>query len=380
MRRLFLLLGSGLLTACSLSGLVFDLGGSGGAGGISTGSSPASSSSTGGSASSTTTSTSSDTSSSSMPACMSNSSSSAGSGVEIDCTNGLDDDGDGKADCDDPDCMSAGYACRDVPAGWMGPVAFFEGTAQDNPCCPSDYPTLGPVGGTAPMAQNFTCSACSCSASVKCTPSALVSHAVAGCADVGTSIMQDTLCHPLTGSYVSAAPPTVTVNPCVPSGGNPITKPPPAWTTADRLCLGQTKGMGCTGTQVCARPGSGVFGGALCIYTAGAQMPCPAGFPTQHSFFTAFTDSRACTGCSCGSAGPPSCTVTSSVYSSNMCNGANKLIVNAPNNGTCVAAPGASSFNTTVNAGSVTCPAMGGVATGMVTGDTASEVTVCCTP
>src|SRR5690606_41422488 len=34
-----------------------------------------------------------------------------GGPVESDCTNGLDDDGDGDVDCDDSDCGDAGYTC-----------------------------------------------------------------------------------------------------------------------------------------------------------------------------------------------------------------------------------------------------------------------------
>src|SRR5580658_7572719 len=40
-----------------------------------------------------------------------------------DCANGMDDDCNGLADCADPACQSAGYACETpAPTGWSGPV------------------------------------------------------------------------------------------------------------------------------------------------------------------------------------------------------------------------------------------------------------------
>src|SRR5207253_611948 len=40
-----------------------------------------------------------------------------GAAVEQDCTNGLDDDGDGSTDCEDPDCSD--FSCVPAPpAGW----------------------------------------------------------------------------------------------------------------------------------------------------------------------------------------------------------------------------------------------------------------------
>jgi hypothetical protein len=54
---------------------------------------------------------------------------SAGGGTGVEnttelCTNGMDDDGDGKVDCDDPDCIGTFYC----PTGWTCPYdAYFDG-------------------------------------------------------------------------------------------------------------------------------------------------------------------------------------------------------------------------------------------------------------
>jgi hypothetical protein len=371
MRRLAILFGSVLLAGCSLRGLIFDVEGSGGAGG--TGASSSSSSASG-------------AMSSSASMCMTASSSSGtgGGGGEVNCTNGIDDDNNGVADCNDPNCTTAGYTCHDVPAGWVGPVALFEGAPPANPCCPSDYPTLGPVGGRTPSMDPFTCTACGCGlATATCTPSPLVIHTTAGCIDPGSSTpQQNGSCKPVSGSLFTAAPPTVTMGTCAVIDSVPLTPPTATWTTVDQLCLGETKGMGCTATQVCARPAAGAFGGALCVYAAGAQMTCPAAFAVKHNFYQGFTDTRGCGPCTCGAPMPPACAATSVFYSTTMCSGGvNKVIGTIPNDGmTCFSLAGAGSFETNVAPPVPTsCAPMGGGTTGTVTEATATELTVCCT-
>ena len=61
-----------------------------------------------------------------------------GGSMKEDCTNGKDDDGDGKIDCADPDC--ADYRCTPkVPAGWEGPGVFYIGGTETPPPCGSDW-------------------------------------------------------------------------------------------------------------------------------------------------------------------------------------------------------------------------------------------------
>jgi hypothetical protein len=72
-----------------------------------------------------------------------------GNGVESDCTNGSDDDGDQATDCDDSDCIGAGYTCLAPSPGALGHLVFA-------PSCPAD---------SVPKALRY-CDAGACS----CTP------------------------------------------------------------------------------------------------------------------------------------------------------------------------------------------------------------------
>src|SRR5262245_6655050 len=56
-----------------------------------------------------------------------------------DCTNGVDDNGDGLIDCADPRC-SPGFACVSIiPTGWQGYVALYHGPSKDDPRCEGQF-------------------------------------------------------------------------------------------------------------------------------------------------------------------------------------------------------------------------------------------------
>lgn len=46
------------------------------------------------------------------------------------CFNGIDDDANGLADCDDPACNALVACVPAVPSGWQGPVAISGGWGQ----------------------------------------------------------------------------------------------------------------------------------------------------------------------------------------------------------------------------------------------------------
>jgi hypothetical protein len=56
-----------------------------------------------------------------------------------DCTNGVDDDCNGKVDCADPACGA--FTCiAPVPSGWLGPVALWQGpSGSAHPSCPTPF-------------------------------------------------------------------------------------------------------------------------------------------------------------------------------------------------------------------------------------------------
>jgi hypothetical protein len=77
-----------------------------------------------------------------------------------DCLNGLDDDGNGLTDCDDPACSGAGYSC--VPAV-PGAQQYLVPTAQ---ACPSSTAATSLV----------SCEGCSCTPSVGTCSVAMISY------------------------------------------------------------------------------------------------------------------------------------------------------------------------------------------------------------
>ncbi|HSN97851.1 MAG TPA: hypothetical protein VLS89_06115, partial [Candidatus Nanopelagicales bacterium] len=105
------------------------------------------------------------------------------------CTNGVDDDGDGAADCADVKCTE--YACvSEVPAGWTGYFALYDGDPAGDPGCPGSFPssTTPPYVGTNGISAPAATCACSCgnpSWTAGCAPldSIVIATGDAACGD-----------------------------------------------------------------------------------------------------------------------------------------------------------------------------------------------------
>lgn len=355
-----------------------------GAGGAatSTGSTSTSTSSSSGSTSSSSSSgasSSTSSSSSSSSASSSASSSSSGGGPE-NCTNGLDDDGNGKTDCADPAC-TAGYACvDDVPGSWNGPVALYDGaTANEPAACPQPFTTKAYEGHSGIIATPATCSACSCDTPIPtCSAGSLALGDTLTCANTVGTVVQPApgqcgsiAAPPGTLAY-SAPTPTGTSANCNPSGGA-ATLPPPAWQGAGLACTGGGIGLGCPPSQACAPKAPAPFQSGLCVWKSG-DASCPAGFGQKHTFSNGIIDSRHCESCSCG-APAVSCAATSTLYKNGNCTGPS---IDVPNDGSCVADSGSTSVKLAVS-GTSSCVPGGGQALGMIT-ENAQKTTVCCAP
>jgi hypothetical protein len=391
----FALLGGALVSGCSLGGLVFDIPGSGGAnagggtavsgsggagsGSAITGSGGASASGGSGGGGAGGASASGGSGGGGEAPCISGSTSSTGTGAtESDCTNGLDDDGNGYADCYDPNCTGAGFQCTDVPEGWSGPSAFYEGSPTTIPCCPLDYPSLGPRGGASVAAQAAACSACGCSpASVLCEPAYVDVYAAPDCTNPTAPVNQDGACRTVGGASFGAQAPSVKLDGCVASGGDVISKPAPAWSVADQICNAPSTSKGCGSGQVCARPVGFMASNTLCFWRSG-QVDCPAGLTKKYSFYTSIHDDRGCSPCACPALPPASCSVTTTLYASSNC-ALTKKVGQLPNNGSCVNQSGVLAFKTAVVPNAPSCPPTGGAPTGAVVADADAAITVCCT-
>jgi hypothetical protein len=245
-----------------------------------------------------------------------------------DCTNGKDDDGNGLADCADPGCARAGFACADaLPAGWTFAAA---ADACPNGSTKSDIL----VDPSWPPAQ------CKCS----CTPPTCLSDTFVQ--QLGTTTcdgaintksgnagncMTDT--QGFGNNHVSYTPNAPTDGSCNPTAA--VTLPSASGQPGAICTVPATKqGGGCSGSQVCT------FGGttpdASCIVATGAQE-CPSGFPTKHVAGTQVADNRGCGACPGVGASPVNCTLgctgTITWYTTGGCGGGTRAF---DVNGVCV--------------------------------------------
>jgi hypothetical protein len=179
---------------------------------------------------------------------------------------------------------------------------------------------------------------------------------------------------------VGAAAPSVQPGFCVSSGGQ-ATIPPVTWDSFGRACGGPlTTGKGCNINQVCLPKPPIPYVGGVCIKKAG-DVNCPASqFDTKHIFYDDFTDSRTCTGCSCGGSAGATCAGTIKVFSDQILNSCNALDATFPAGG-CAAlngnpAVGPATFAQTMAPAGGTCAASGGMPSGTAT--KTFPTTFCC--
>jgi hypothetical protein len=260
-----------------------------------------------------------------------------GVGPEV-CTNGIDDNCDGKIDCADPTCR--GYKCAAaVPAGgWIGPVLLWTGVSTATaPACPTGYTTAldaheGPTGSAD------TCS-CSCAASGQTCSGVVTVHTDQACSSVGCATATATgTCSALTdtvGTCGSGGSIEVGRGAAVaPAGGTCSPKTTTTqtnlagWSTSVRICAVTVVDSpgGCSpSTETCVPPlatASG-FASTPCVYESG-DVACPTGYPNDRTVvYSGQSDSRACSGCTCTTSTPSGggCAGTINLYSGPVCTG-----------------------------------------------------------
>lgn len=338
---------------------------------------------------------------------------SSGMGTTEDCTDGVDNDGNGKIDCADPGC-TVGFSCHNpVPTGWTGHYALADGTfaALPGSCPGSTYPNPFYAGYRSPNAAPPQCSACSCGAPQGQTCGIASLHLTSGsCTELqsGQSICQmavnlvtDGVCHNINvpGGKKTCGPPDPVTNLCpagtqacnlsvyldppIAAGGacapsvQAPTIAPFSWSNAARACLPSTEGKGCANDFACLPNAPSPFG-AICISKLGDNV-CPAGsgYTAKKLFFDLDpVDTRACADCSCGSPAGLSCSSSITTYSDTTCNTAIATTAASdcstyPNN------PAVGSYKSvSTQFSQSTCASSGGQAMGSVVPQ--NPVTFCC--
>lgn len=337
-----------------------------------------------------------------------------------DCTDGIDNDIDGKIDCADTDCQ-VGFSCHNpltvalTQQGWTGHVALADGLVAALPgnCPGATYPNPIYTGYRVPKAPAATCSMCSCDAPIgeACT---LNVHVASGtCADLNTAngVCQvtmpvtangacdqslgflpggDNTCSPPVGGTCpngsAACNQAVYADAAVISGGscNPSVQVPNvtpfSWTNAARACQPAAEGKGCASSFACLPNAPAPFG-AVCISHMG-DVACPAGsgYTLKKTFFDIDpADGRSCSDCQCSGINGASCSTSVDIYSDLVANSCTTKIATVPPGGCAAltgnpAVYGRKSTGTSLTPGS--CSASGGTAMGAAIG--LNPVTFCC--
>jgi hypothetical protein len=343
----------------------------------------------------------------------------AGGGGTEDCLNGIDDDGDGKIDCDDPDCQATHTCVPPVPSGWQGPVAVYAGSGVTPDCLDSGgYPSIAVTANGTFSAGTASCPTCACGspAGASCAVDALV-YSNSDCSGTtwgppptpsdpnppthtftatGQCAFLPNLCHPPVPGSLGFSNLRVTGT-CQSQTQGQKNIPTPTWGESVRACgdVGLL-GKGC-GTSICVPKPVAPFNGSLCVHQQG-DLACPALYSKKTIYYQSFTDSRDCTACACETAltGAICSNASLKLYTDDNCT-ANEQTLNSTN--TCAAlipdADPLTSYQPCVNIGGngtadtraaiftatpstsgAQCPASGGVLTGQAAAT--QPVTFCC--
>lgn len=224
------------------------------------------------------------------------------SGDEI-CGDGVDDDGDGLADCDDPDCGTS-LCVPNAPSGWEGPfwVRRSPWDGVSGPSCPAGLPGTAHYMSPASAA----CTPCTCSdvQDGACNPPKFRCWPSKNCSGeaTNTTLANVGQCEapfspfalPAASCRIIGAGAMQSEGTCTPSGGE-LTEPQLFQQIVSACELGA--GMGCAEGSTCAPPLEA--GTRLCVRSSGAGV-CPSGWDGET--LTAFSngqDARTCGACTC---------------------------------------------------------------------------------
>ena len=219
-----------------------------------------------------------------------------------DCTNGVDDNGDGLVDCLDPQCSAVGFACVPVPSGWALGTAV--GGSGDS--CVDGWPQLAFKGGASIEWAPLSCS-CDCGAASGAVCSPVVPDAVvfgeANCTGTGIPLtVLPGFCVPQSAPMQSVLlkGSTATGGSCPQVVTHVVQTPPPAFTDPVHVCAPPQASAACGDSAKCAPPSLG----GQCLYKQGITE-CPDDSMVRRELLALPYDSRACNcQCSPGSACP----------------------------------------------------------------------------
>ncbi len=288
------------------------------------------------------------------------------------CSNGSDDDGDGKVDCQDEDC--GGYICIPAPSdpAFSGGPHLLVDAASDAPCSPA-FPDAGVTGQRLVDAPNPCDCACGDPTGQACAATVSL-HPAPACAGGGATV--GLASGPCTSSVASAVSVGVSA---APSGGTcpPSAVPPVPPTFAPVRSCTAPRGGGCEEGFVCARPQAPTGEASICFERSG-DVPCDdAAFPLKVLVFDDVpVDGRTCAGtCGCGSPAGGSCN-GSVIIMDGDCGGAQ--VASVPLAGCAELDPGVSGAGLDLVASVATAGACAPIPRTVVGGFEGTARTLCC--
>jgi hypothetical protein len=231
------------------------------------------------------------------------------------CQNGIDDNGDGLTDCDDPQCQQAGFTCVEPPpTGWTD-VGWLD---DDDPytllTCPSilaskdlyltsalSAPSLGCTCecGTASAACALTLSCWSNDPTVQCANTATftVNEYAGGCHSVALTA-GNWGCKAGEPHILGACPATTKTN-----------RPAVTWNPSARACLAGSAGVCPADGTACVPPQPAGTIGPCIVHAGDVQCPTTGSYTERHPYYTGQpVDGRSCSTCaSCTPTGACTC-------------------------------------------------------------------------
>jgi len=217
----------------------------------------------------------------------------------------------------DEECADGDRCAPDVPSGWSGPIALYEGPDDDLPECP-DGPELFDAG-VRPAQDPLGCAPCICgSVNGGACSLAMRTYNDEGCTIETSSTGVGSQCTvPITSTAFRFEGFELSGGSCNPSGGNLTERPEPRWQSVARACrLASNEGSGCDGGSACFPEPTLPFRDDICVFRAGDHA-CPDAYPDLRTYYTGLDDDRACSSCGCRA--PTECTGTLTAYNSQAC-------------------------------------------------------------
>jgi hypothetical protein len=300
--------------------------------------------------------------------------------------NGMDDNGNGLTDCDDPQCQAMHVCAEDLPGSWTG-LGWLDPETTTLTCSAGLLQQLVYYGMNAPA---LTCGcecgtpAVHCGIDLTCSPGKTdcvtnpSTTAVTSCASLSTLPQGASGCTTGLPRVVGGCP-----------ASTKTTRPAVTWGLTGKACMVAEGGFCSNGGTCVPRAPAGAVG--PCIARAG-DYPCPTTgiYTTKRLFYAgAPVDSRTCSPCAaCAASGLCSCDSVNgcgvNIYTAAACTGTPQEVSGQGSGGTCTTI-------TVQNAGEAYAASFGVIGptgTGCVPGTSSAtgtispgpKVTVCCSP